>query len=65
VQFTKLGGVAEIAWFSAPENAIEEACRMLDDGCDVFGVGREPLSDSIDCGHIKLTSRDMEDRPPA
>ena len=52
VQFTKLGGVTEIVRFTTPERAIEEACRMLDDGYDVFGIGTGPLSDSIDRGQI-------------
>jgi hypothetical protein len=53
VQFTEPGGSTGIVRFPTPEHAIEEACRMLDDGCDVFGIGTGPLSDSIDRGHIK------------
>jgi hypothetical protein len=53
VQFTKLDGVAGIVQFPTPERAIEEACRMLDDGWDVFGIGTGPLSDSIDRSQIK------------
>jgi hypothetical protein len=30
-----------------PEQAIETACRLLDEGCDVYGVGTGPLTDSI------------------
>jgi hypothetical protein len=30
-----------------PEKAIEAACGLLDDGCDVYGIGTGPLSDSI------------------
>jgi hypothetical protein len=30
-----------------PEEAIEAACRLLDDGCDVYGIGTGPLTDSI------------------
>jgi hypothetical protein len=29
----------------SPERAIEAACRLIDDGCDVYGIG--PLADSI------------------
>jgi hypothetical protein len=31
-----------------PEQAIETACRLLDGGCEVYGIGTGPLSDSID-----------------
>jgi hypothetical protein len=30
-----------------PEFAIEAACRLIDDGCDVYSVGTGPLTDSI------------------
>ena len=30
-----------------PEQAVETACRLLDDGCDVYGIGTGPLTDSI------------------
>jgi hypothetical protein len=30
-----------------PELAIEAACRLIDDGCDVLGIGTGPLADSI------------------
>jgi hypothetical protein len=29
------------------ERAIEAACRLIDGGCDVYGIGTGPLSDSI------------------
>jgi hypothetical protein len=32
----------------SPERAIEAACRLIDDGCDVYGVGTGPLTDSIE-----------------
>jgi hypothetical protein len=53
VQFTRPGGVAEIARFPTPEGAIEAACLLLDDASDVFGIGTGPLTDSIDRGQIK------------
>jgi hypothetical protein len=30
-----------------PELAIESACRLIDEGADVFGIGTGPLTDSI------------------
>jgi hypothetical protein len=34
-------------WFATPEAAIEVACRLLDDGHEVSGIGTEDLTDSI------------------
>jgi len=31
----------------SPEEAIEAACRLIDDGCDVYGIGTGALTDSI------------------
>jgi hypothetical protein len=31
----------------SPERAIEAACRLIDEGCDVYGIGTGPLTDSI------------------
>jgi hypothetical protein len=36
-----------IVRFPSPEEAIEAACRLIDDGCDVYGIGTGPLTDSI------------------
>jgi hypothetical protein len=47
VQFTTHGGYSEVMRFLTPERAIEEACRLLDDGYDVIGIGTGPLTDSI------------------
>jgi len=33
--------------YSSPEVAIEVACRLIDGGCDVYGIGTGPLADSI------------------
>ena len=33
---------------STPEHAIETACRLLDDGWEVYGIGTGPLTDSIE-----------------
>jgi hypothetical protein len=35
-----------------PEAAIEAACRLMDDGRDVYGIGTGPLTDSIGKGEI-------------
>jgi hypothetical protein len=41
-----------LARMRTPEQAIETACRLLDDGCDVYGIGTGPLTDSIDQDQI-------------
>ena len=33
--------------YPSPETAIEAACLLIDDGCDVYGIGTGPLTDSI------------------
>jgi len=40
-----------VAWFANPEAAIEAACDLMDDGCDVYGIGSGSLENSItkDC----------------
>jgi len=57
VQFTPPGGEAEIARCPSPERAIEKACGLIDAGCDVFGIGTGPLSDSIDRVQIQRIYR--------
>jgi hypothetical protein len=47
VQYRK-DAVSHLARHPSPEEAIEAACRLIDDGCDVYGVGTGPLTDSID-----------------
>jgi hypothetical protein len=37
-----------IEWHPTPEGAIESACRLMDAGHDVFGIGTGTLADSID-----------------
>jgi hypothetical protein len=44
--------VEHVGWHSNPEDAIESACRLIDDGCDVFGLGTGPLTDSIERDQI-------------
>jgi hypothetical protein len=36
-----------IGMHPSPELAIEAACELIDQGCDVYGIGTGPLSDSI------------------
>jgi hypothetical protein len=43
----RLGGKEVVRWFATPEAAIEAACRLMDDGHEVFGIGTEDLTDSI------------------
>ena len=46
VQYRKCA-MDQIVRHPSPEAAIEAACRLIDDGCDVFGIGTGPLADSI------------------
>ena len=41
------GGSDHIVRAPTPEAAIEIACPLIDEGCDVFGVGTGPLTDAI------------------
>jgi len=47
VQYRK-DATDHIERYPSPERAIEAACRLIDDGCDVYGVGNGPLTDSIE-----------------
>jgi hypothetical protein len=38
----------QLARMRTPEQAIETACRLLDDGCEVYGIGTGALTDSIE-----------------
>jgi hypothetical protein len=40
-------GEGRIERQDTPERAIEFACRLIDDGYNVFGIGTGPLTDSI------------------
>jgi hypothetical protein len=53
VQFVTAENAPAIERFPTPESAIEAACKLLDLGRDVFGIGTGPLSDSIDRLQIK------------
>jgi hypothetical protein len=46
VQYRK-NDAAHIGRFATPEQAIENACGLIDDGCDVYGIGAGSLDDSI------------------
>jgi hypothetical protein len=41
-------GVEHVAWHQAPEDAIAAACRLIDDGAEVFGLGTDSLDDTLD-----------------
>ena len=44
--------VEHIGMHATPEMAIEAACRLIDSGCDVYGIGTGPLTDSIELSQI-------------
>jgi hypothetical protein len=46
VQYKK-NEAEHVEWFATPEEAIEAACGLIDEGCDVFGIGAGSLDDSI------------------
>ena len=46
VQYRKEGS-DRIVRTLTPEAAIETACRLIDEGSDVFGIGTGPLTDTI------------------
>jgi hypothetical protein len=46
VQYRK-DGTNYIEKYQSPEGAIKSACQFIDDGCDVYGIGTAPLTDSI------------------
>ena len=39
--------VDHVAWYAAPEDAIEAACALIDESCDVYGIGSGSLDNSI------------------
>ena len=39
--------VGHVAWYATPEEAIEAACALIDESCDVYGIGLGSLDDSI------------------
>jgi len=53
VQYSR-SGTDHLVRERTPEQAIETACLLLDDGCDVFGIGTGPLTDSIGKDQIAI-----------
>ena len=51
VQYRK-SETEHIGWFATPEDALEAACTLIDDGFDVYGVGTGSLDDTISRDHI-------------
>jgi hypothetical protein len=47
VQYRDQAG-EHILEYLSPEEAVDAACVLLDDGRDVFGIGTGPLTDAID-----------------
>ena len=44
----RTGGVSYVVWHSTPDDAIEAACHLIEEGGDVFGIGLQSPDDSID-----------------
>jgi len=44
--------VEHVVTHATPEDAIDTACRLIEEGCDVFGIGTGPLTDSIEQDQI-------------
>ncbi len=53
VQYNK-SGTDHLVRMRTPEQAIKTACELLDDHCDVFGIGTGPLTNSIGKDQIAL-----------
>jgi hypothetical protein len=51
VQFRN-GDSDRIARYATPEAALEAACRLIDGGAEVYGIGTGPLGDSIGAQEI-------------
>jgi hypothetical protein len=51
VQYIK-SGMSQLVRMETPEQAIETACALLDEGCEVSGLGMGPLANSIDQDQI-------------
>jgi hypothetical protein len=64
VQYTEAGN-DRIERHPCPDRAIEAACRLLDRGCDVYGIGTGPLTDSIGRDHIaRIYAMWVRAKPP-
>jgi hypothetical protein len=51
VQFSRIN-VDHVEMHPTPEAAIESACLLMDQGCDVYGIGTGALTDSIERNQI-------------
>jgi hypothetical protein len=51
VQYNR-GKAERVEWFITCELAIEAACVLIHDGCDVYGIGVGSLNDSVSKDHI-------------
>jgi len=47
IQFSR-DSMDEVAIYLTPEAAIEAACRLIDSGGDVWGIGEGVLADDVD-----------------
>lgn len=36
-----------VRWYATPEDAIEAACCLIDESCDVYGIGLGSFDDSL------------------
>jgi hypothetical protein len=52
VQYSR-EAVKHVEMYRSPEAAIKAACLLIDDGCDVYGIGTGALTDTIDRAEIK------------
>jgi hypothetical protein len=52
VRYKKVGGPESLVEAPTPEEAISIACRLLDSGLEVLGIGTGSLDDSIETSEI-------------
>jgi hypothetical protein len=45
-------GLDQLDWYLSPEQAVEAACRLIDDGHDVYALGAASLMESISRNEI-------------
>ena len=50
----RVGAIEQVEMHATPERAIEAACKLIDLGVDVHGIGTGALSDSIAGAEIAL-----------
>lgn len=44
----RIGGAQQVDWYSRPEEVIEAACRLIDEGRDVSGIGADSPDDALE-----------------